>query len=226
MMRTTVRQVFSGQVFLSLALVGGLTAVLSTGGCTATGVGDPCTPEQEFNSDFLGFNRDEVNVESKSFQCQTRLCLVNHFQGRVTCPYGQGSNGEPPAGAQACRTPAGKAVDGKDKDGQIVDSRNLAQVNPQCRERTTNQAVYCSCRCANSEGRTDDGASYCTCPDGFSCQQLVNPIGALNEGLTGGYCVKKGTEYDKTQACTGCKTGDKECDATGASTATKSDGGK
>ncbi len=54
-------------------------AVLSGTGCTSTGVGDPCTPEQEYDKSFTGFDFHEVNVESKSFQCQTRLCLVNHF---------------------------------------------------------------------------------------------------------------------------------------------------
>ena len=71
---------------LAVALAVGL---VSASGCSQTGVGDPCTPEQEFDTQFNGFDEQEVNVESKSFQCQTRLCLVNHFQGRVSCPYGQ-----------------------------------------------------------------------------------------------------------------------------------------
>src|ERR1700684_4367926 len=66
-------------------------------GCSQTGVGDPCVPEQEYDPTFLGFSAGEVNVESKSFDCETRLCLANHFQGRVTCPYGQTKAGAPPA---------------------------------------------------------------------------------------------------------------------------------
>src|SRR5450432_3088449 len=57
--------------------------------CQPGGVGDPCTPEDEYTTDFSGFDSKEVNVESKSFQCVTRVCLVNHFQGRVSCKYGQ-----------------------------------------------------------------------------------------------------------------------------------------
>src|SRR5580692_6674827 len=53
------------------------------------GVGDPCIPEQEYDTCFAGFSIDSVDTETKSFQCQTRVCLVNHFQGRVSCPYGQ-----------------------------------------------------------------------------------------------------------------------------------------
>ena len=59
-------------------------------GCEPGGVGDPCTPEDEYEPSFSGFAQTEVNVESRSFQCETRLCLVNHFKGRVSCPYGQG----------------------------------------------------------------------------------------------------------------------------------------
>lgn len=212
---------------LSVAFVALGAALLNVGGCKQTGVGDPCTPEQEFDQSFLGFNRDEVNVESKSFQCQTRLCLVNHFQGRVTCPFGQDIQGAAPGGAEACKTPSGKAVNGKENgEGEVLDQARGAEVRPQCKSRTTNQAVYCSCRCANADGRTDDGASYCTCPDGFSCQQLVNPIGAINEGLTGAYCVKAGTEYDKTQACAPCAPGDKECNPTQSSSSSTGDAGK
>src|SRR5271165_2585312 len=67
-------------------------AVLSGTGCNATGIGDPCVPEQEYLPTFQGFDPQEVSVESKSFQCMTRLCLVNHFRGRVSCPYGQNAN--------------------------------------------------------------------------------------------------------------------------------------
>src|ERR1051326_3772714 len=57
--------------------------------CKAGGVGDPCIPEDEYGQTFNGYADTEVNVESKSFQCETRVCIVNHFQGRVSCPYGQ-----------------------------------------------------------------------------------------------------------------------------------------
>src|SRR5208283_2191815 len=74
--------------------------VLSNIGCQATHVGDPCTPEQEYDKSFLGFSQTEVSVESKSFQCETRLCLVDHFQGRVSCPYGQPGDGGTNGAAQ------------------------------------------------------------------------------------------------------------------------------
>ena len=61
----------------SAALLLGLVAL----GCTPGGVGDPCTPEDEFFDNFSGFDIGEVNVESRSFQCETRVCLVaNNFR--------------------------------------------------------------------------------------------------------------------------------------------------
>lgn len=175
------------------AFIGLLTA---TGGCKATGVGDPCVPEQEYDPTFNGFSEKEVNVESKSFQCQTRLCLVNHFRGRVSCPYGQGKDGSGPAPANACSVPGSTTkITGSDP-------QNQALVQAQCLDRVTDKAVYCSCRCKNVNGNTDDGANYCTCPDGFDCANLVSSIGAANEGLTGYYCIKHGTDYNANGSCT------------------------
>jgi len=153
-----------------------VTGVVSQG-CNRGGVGDPCIPEQEFDTQFPGFDPGEVSVESHSFQCATRLCLVNHFRGRVTCPYGQN-----------CETPNDNAVG--------------VTVQPQCTDRAANDVVYCSCRCANADGRTDDGANYCPCPDGFQCSQLVQPIPSHDQGLAGAYCIKKGTAYEPASACT------------------------
>ena len=170
--------------------------------CKDTGVGDPCTPESEYNTDFLGFSVDEVNFESKSFQCQTRLCLVNHFQGRVSCQYGQDTGGKGPPGATGINgdtTNTGCSVP-NDPATKITGDPNLGAknvVNPQLLSRTAEKAVYCSCRCANADGKTDDGSNYCDCPDGFTCTHLVDSIGKGNEGLTGSFCIKAGSQYDK-----------------------------
>jgi hypothetical protein len=203
-----------------------VVAALSGTGCQPSGVGDPCIPEAEYNPSFTGFSVDEVNTESESFQCLTRLCLVNHFQGRVTCPYGQGVDGSPPMpGGKSCGNinggpnggkPAGccipgtsAGVDGVDPStGMFLDSMKQSAVAPQCTERTADKAVYCSCRCANVDGQTNDGRNYCKCPDGFSCVQLVPSVGVVsggsNQGLTGGYCIKTGSDYDPSGVCEGC----------------------
>jgi hypothetical protein len=73
----------------------GLVGVAAVGllplACSAGGVGVPCIPEDEYSFRFPGFKVTEDIIESRSFQCATRICLVNHFQGRVSCPLGQAS---------------------------------------------------------------------------------------------------------------------------------------
>ena len=96
---------------MTRSIMCGLLAVLSVGAlgvvpvaCQSGGVGDPCTPEDEYSATFGGFHTEHANIESRSFQCATRICLVNHFQGRVSCPLGQdgtklvncGGTGDPP----------------------------------------------------------------------------------------------------------------------------------
>jgi hypothetical protein len=176
----------------SAALLLGLAAL----GCTPGGVGDPCTPEDEYQQSFNGFQVTETNVESRSFQCETRLCLVNHFQGRVSCRLGQPSQldatSKPlPTGQYSpkCSIP-GTAVS---SDPNSPDNVNV-EVKPQLMARQTEKAVYCSCRCDGPE----KGARYCECPEGFQCEPLVKDLkitlGASN--LAGSYCIRSGSRYD------------------------------
>ena len=160
-------------------------------------IGDPCVPAQERDPKFLSFSEIEVNLESQSPSCASAVCLVNHFRGRVSCPYGQSADGAAPSGATACTTPdTHAAVTGG------TDPTKKAQVPAQCVDRTADKAVYCSCRCANANGRTDDGSSYCACGAGFECAPLVVSIGADPEHITGSYCIKANTAYDKSTSCT------------------------
>jgi len=164
----------------AVGLLLGVTALA----CTPGGVGDPCTPEDEYEQTFNGFQVTEVNVESRSFQCETRVCLVNHFQGRVSCPAGQT---DPVAGTAAtCSIPGTKA--GNPQDDIIV------PVKAQLVDRQTEQAVYCSCRCDGP----DKNARYCECPEGFQCEKLVEDlkIGASGGQLAGSYCIRAGSKYD------------------------------
>jgi hypothetical protein len=144
-------------------------------GCTPGGVGDPCTPEEEYSDVFPGFSVNEVSTESASFQCETRLCLVSHFQGRVSCPYGQPA----PGAQQSCRLPGSE-------DAVTV------PVSPQLRDRPPESSVYCSCRCDGP----DENARYCECPSGYSCEPTVPDFGRGNAQLPGSYCVRAGTRYN------------------------------
>jgi hypothetical protein len=71
----------------------------------------------------------------------------------------------------------------------LADDPILVPVKPQLLDRRAEDAVYCSCRCDGP----DPNASYCECPDGFSCVELIKLGGAGQ--LAGSYCVKEGTIY-------------------------------
>lgn len=182
-----------------------LIGIGGAGGCAKSGVGDPCIPEQEYDPTFTGFNDKESSFESKSFQCETRLCLANHFRGRVTCPYGQTEGGNAGKGAtEGCTIPG-------DKNQKVTGRDGNAAVQAQCADRKAADTVYCSCRCANLEGRTDDGANYCECPDDYQCEQLATSIGAGDTGLTGAYCIKKKTKYEDGACLTSCGQDTTDC---------------
>lgn len=162
--------------FASLALVG----------CPTGGVGDPCIPEDEYLENFAGFKLTEETVESRSFQCQTRICLVNHFQGRVSCPAGQG----PPTNCQQdseclvagdkC-TFAGALINSCDprpcgtEGVSDSDCNGEGGINPACGGAATGGRVCDEngkyCRCAAAE---DCPEPYFCCTDPAACAGHVN----------------------------------------------------
>lgn len=147
-------------------------------GCNSARVGDPCVPEDEYSEKFSSFSAEEVNVESASLQCESRLCLSNHFQGRVSCPYGQTeqqAQNDPRCFIPGTKTPVSGAVE------------------PQLLARRAEDTVYCSCRCDGPEAN----ARYCECPSGYACKELVPRFGLNKQAqLVGSYCIKEGTAYD------------------------------
>jgi hypothetical protein len=203
----TLHHAHSGVAGAIVLLAGCQSDVLSFGGhadqslsvveaCAASGpgagaIGTPCGPlAEESDPTFDGTNADEVSLQACSSSASgSAVCMAFHFQGRVTCPYGQNAQGRPPAGAQACETPSGKSVSGA--------------VKPQCADRLAADTVFWSCRCANAGGRTDDGERYCTCPSGTACTQAVSALSttAGADPLAGSYCIPSGADYSAGQSC-------------------------
>jgi hypothetical protein len=168
--------------------------------CQSGGIGDPCVPEDEYQTFFSGYAVTEVNLESKSFQCETRLCLVNHFQGRVSCPYGQKEaqakdpNVSGDVERTLCHIPGASGAT----------KRIAVEVKPQFDKRRPADAVYCSCRCDGP----DTNSRFCKCPTGFGCTKLLEAIPSLGSvELAGSYCVKDGTAYDNKNPQVGSPCG-------------------
>jgi hypothetical protein len=179
------------------------------GGCVALPadvpagpVGGPCVSyAHEGQASFAGFVESQVTIEMSNPQCGANVCLYNHFRGRVTCPYGQDATGHGPSGTPGCLS-AGSCAPVRSSGP----SRGPLVVAPQCADRTANVAVYCSCRCANASGGTSDG-TYCTCPSGTTCTQLIPSPGPLPAGQvdsSGAYCLKIGTEWNGGTCSVSC----------------------
>lgn len=209
-----------GYSYWALAALGILTA-----GCESGGVGDPCIPEAEYDLYFNNFGEADVFAETRSFQCETRLCLVNHFRGRVSCPYGQTKEDLEAQNAlpadqrdlsKLCTVPgtSGEAPPVNDQYGnQLKVSADVIQVPvaTQLISRSPDNSVYCSCRCKNDKGQTDDGANYCECPSGFSCEKLLSDPGLGKPELAGYYCIKSGSRYEPNNPLQ-CDRNEQNCD--------------
>lgn len=156
-------------------------------------VGTPCTPLHEGNPSFPGFIAPEVELEPDSPSCGGQFCLIDHFQGLTSCPYGQTADGGPPPGVDS-----GCVVSGTSTPVRPDSPLPNDAVKPWCADRPPTATVTCSCRCANTAGMTDDdGGPYCTCPSGYSCTPLV-PAGFPTSGA---YCIKDGTIYEADASC-------------------------
>ncbi len=148
-------------------------------------VGYPCLPSDEANPDFPGFDKNAVTVETGNPSCGAGVCVVDRFQGRVTC-----AEGQPP--------PIACANDGDCPNGDCDDGFCGAQclagdapvttpVCGQCGDRTAAEAVHCSCLCGPPPGEDPDPTrAYCSCPGGFVCEPL-----ARWGDLAGSYCVRE-----------------------------------
>jgi len=148
------RSILSGLLgFLSVAIVGSLPLA-----CQSGGVGDPCTPEDEYDPGFAGFKVTEENIESRSFQCQTRICLVNHFQGRASCPAGQTAPTYcDPSAAAPCAEGSGSCVESSTFAPECAD-------NSECASGKCNVARgVCECNTViDCPGNADPAAWSCS----------------------------------------------------------------
>jgi hypothetical protein len=146
---------------------------------SAAGLGEPCLPEEELNGNFGGYGETEVNVITGTPGCASSVCVVNHFRGRASCPYGQ--TDEQRMSDPACFLPESELA-------------VTVPVIPQLQDRQAKDTVICSCRC--------DGpgpGEYCTCPSTMECAPLIQDVGLPDSGfedVIGSYCIPKGTAYD------------------------------
>lgn len=199
---------------------------LATMGCASSGVGDPCTPEAELVPTFGQSTSADLVIDVNAMQCETRVCLSHYFQGRVSCPFGNGRKGGQATPGAKCLAVPGKrglfTLDGALTGGLCcpqlgdLEQRPLDRaVGAQCAERPAADAVYCTCRCDVPDDPAIDRKSInlCACPSGFTCTPLCdNDHGSCSvapKGRWGSYCVKNGPNgagFDPRRAKDECAT--------------------
>ena len=161
--------------------------------CEPGGVGDPCIPNDEFSPDYAGATESGAQIEDRSFQCETRVCLVKHFRGRVTCPFGNFDG----RGSMSDTVYSGSDAN----DCYVPGTTELvtAAVNSQCATRKDD--VYCSCRCDGEESN----AKYCECPDGYTCKEVTRSLDPTLVAPGDKYCVRDTDTVEDGYTCpTGC----------------------
>jgi len=214
MIRSTLSAVLATA---SVAAIGFLPASCETGG-----IGDPCTPEDEFQTNFSGFKVTQENIESRSFQCESRLCLVNHFQGRVSCPLGQPPKEVCTGTDGTCTNPDEKCV----LAGEFAAECTKETAATDCAKYagTCNAAGYCDCssndQCPENYVCDVDGTHRCeqyVCHEKGNCQD-PNAEGDANwkdkaNGIPKDCCVPGTDDPVGVEVCGQCaKSNDRAAD--------------
>jgi len=158
----------------------GLVGVAAVGlvpvACTAGGVGVPCIPEDEYSFRFPGFKVTEDIIESRSFQCATRICLVNHFQGRVSCPLGQPAprDKQELVGCEPDRDGDGVFINGQ---GSCKDGANCVEAgsfSPSC-DPTQGAAADAACQGLGAGVKCNPGG-FCECGQTADCAFVTDAV--------------------------------------------------
>lgn len=108
----------------------------------AAEVGTPCTPGAERDPLFIGFRVHEDVIEVNAPECGGGVCLVNHFQGEVSCPLGQATPRDAD-GQLGC-------VPELDANGSYVAAQGSCSPGEQCVE-----AAQVSPACASGDAQAD-----------------------------------------------------------------------
>ncbi|MBI4701533.1 MAG: hypothetical protein HY744_10295 [Deltaproteobacteria bacterium] len=196
-----------------LAWPAALLAALGALGCeSATDyMGENCTPSLEYRHDFAGFKLSESTIETGHSECGTGVCLVNHFQGRVTCPNGQNKpmpcGGDSDCGGEKCKQ-AGVIAPACDPGKNAPDG--------------TNQEDCHGLKC-NPSGRYCECNSNADCAmEGYSCGEQVDKgsmcaisVCAPAEG-TPEHCYVPGSDVPVAVEVCGQCSADSKRDAFGA----------
>lgn len=202
-----ISQVRPFAVVKAVFAVGAITILgVAPSSCQTGGIGDPCIPEDEYRGDFSGFQVSQENIESRSFQCESRICLVNHFQGRVSCPLGQAGLDQP-GGRELCAAPDSSCSEEGEScavSATFAPTCTAETAEQNCASDICNDAGFCECSsnadcpenyiCDDRGGTDDDGNANIKACKLFVCHNPDNCQDSLltNEQNAGKLCCVPG----------------------------------
>lgn len=170
----------------------------SSTSASVSGLGNPCTPEAEYEFNGGGAVLTDLSIDTASTSCDTRVCVQLYFQGRVTCPYGNQATQQTGRCLPVPALPGLYTLDGTAAGALCCPVPGDAQQRPlshpveaQCSGRSALDSVYCSCRCDVPAGVDRSTVNLCACPGGFACTPLFENPG-LPPYMRGSYCLKTG----------------------------------
>lgn len=134
-------------------------------------LGGGCEPLSELDPEFGGFNVEEVTIDTGTPARVSGTCVVQGFQGRVSCPYGQIDTGY-------CSIP------GSDEPVVVAVPAQLVNRPPEV-------SAVCSCQCAGP-----GPGPYCACPHHLECTHLVDDLGFATVASLA-YCLPRGARYER-----------------------------
>ncbi|HEY4107170.1 MAG TPA: hypothetical protein VGM44_24895, partial [Polyangiaceae bacterium] len=162
---------------LFLACGGGAPPTVRAEHVTPAALGSVCISSAEYDPSFPGFQIHDVSLDVGTVACDSNICLQNHFQGRVSCPYGQQVGS-----ANGCHIPG------------TADPVTLAEVEAEDVGRPPADASFCSCRCAGP-----GAGPFCSCASGMECVELIPDFGIESDANNAGsYCIPKDSEFSET----------------------------
>ncbi len=150
------------------------------GSNAAAHVGTPCTPPDEASAFTTGFKVTEDVIVQGAAECGAGVCLVNHFQGKVSCPLGQAAPVDA-QGFQGC-TPnldaQGKYVVGQGNCSSGDVCAVAGSRSPRC---DPSQGAQADMFCAGlGAGQTCGPEGFCECQTAADCVFVTDAVVACD----------------------------------------------
>ncbi len=162
-------------------------------------MGAPCTPTLEKDPAFAGFRVTETTIEAGAPECGGGVCLVNHFQGRVSCPLGQpkpvDENGL--VGCVPDTDGQGAPLDSQGSCGAGDVCKLAGSFSPACDPADAGADTQCQ---AQGVGSKCNAEGFCECATTSDCLAITVDGGAASCDPITRRCVKFAC-----QGLTGCQ---------------------